>query len=108
MLILVSLIPIRIVIISTFSYPQVSYRPFNKTKRARFNITKFDLEFMFQRSDFSVLKPELLRKEVIQPHLPIRLPCYDFAPIIDLTLDGSLSDKSELGPRLLVLPTFMA
>jgi hypothetical protein len=28
------------------------------------------------------------RKEVIQPHLPIRLPCYDFVPIIGLTLDG--------------------
>ena len=28
----------------------------------------------------------LLRKEVIQPHLPIRLPCYDFTPIIDSTL----------------------
>ena len=25
----------------------------------------------------------LHRKEVIQPHLPIRLPCYDFTPIID-------------------------
>jgi hypothetical protein len=23
----------------------------------------------------------LLRKEVIQPHLPIRLPCYDFIPL---------------------------
>ena len=22
------------------------------------------------------------RKEVIQPHLPIRLPCYDFTPVI--------------------------
>ena len=30
----------------------------------------------------------LLRKEVIQPHLPIRLPCYDFTPIINPTLDG--------------------
>ena len=30
----------------------------------------------------------LLRKEVIQPHLPIRLPCYDFAPVTELTLDG--------------------
>ena len=27
----------------------------------------------------------LPRKEVIQPHLPIRLPCYDFTPVIDLT-----------------------
>ena len=30
-----------------------------------------------------------LRKEVIQPHLPIRLPCYDFTPVISLTFDGS-------------------
>jgi hypothetical protein len=29
-----------------------------------------------------------LRKEVIQPHLPIRLPCYDFTPIIYPTFDG--------------------
>ena len=29
----------------------------------------------------------LLRKEVIQPHLPIRLPCYDFTPVIDPTFD---------------------
>ena len=28
----------------------------------------------------------LLRKEVIQPHLPIRLPCYDFTPVIDHTV----------------------
>ena len=32
----------------------------------------------------------LLRKEVIQPHLPVRLPCYDFTPIADPTFDGSL------------------
>ena len=31
-----------------------------------------------------------LRKEVIQPHLPIRLPCYDFTPVIGLALDGWL------------------
>ena len=31
----------------------------------------------------------LPRKEVIQPHLPIRLPCYDFTPVISLTFDGS-------------------
>ena len=29
----------------------------------------------------------LLRKEVIQPHLPIRLPCYDFTPITKPTFD---------------------
>jgi hypothetical protein len=47
----------------------------------------------------------LLRKEVIQPHLPVRLPCYDFTPITDPTFDGSLS--CELGHRLRVLPTFV-
>ena len=28
---------------------------------------------------------DLLRKEVIQPHLPIRLPCYDLTPITEPT-----------------------
>ena len=32
----------------------------------------------------------LLRKEVIQPHLPIRLPCYDFTPVINPTFDDVL------------------
>ena len=32
----------------------------------------------------------LLRKEVIQPHLPIRLPCYDFTPVINPTFDNAL------------------
>src|SRR3954447_5963195 len=32
----------------------------------------------------------LLRKEVIQPHLPVRLPCYDFVPIASPTFDGSI------------------
>ena len=29
---------------------------------------------------------KLSRKEVFQPHLPVRLPCYDLAPVIDFTL----------------------
>ena len=32
---------------------------------------------------------ELLRKEVIQPQVPLRLPCYDFVPLAPHTLDGS-------------------
>ena len=32
----------------------------------------------------------LLRKEVIQPHLPVRLPCYDLVLIASPTFDGSL------------------
>jgi hypothetical protein len=32
----------------------------------------------------------LPRKEVIQAHLPVHLPCYDFVPVTSPTLDGSL------------------
>jgi hypothetical protein len=30
----------------------------------------------------------ILRKEVIQPQVPLRLPCYDFTPVTDLTVAG--------------------
>ena len=36
------------------------------------------------------LRTNLSLKEVIQPHLPIGLPCYDFIPVIGLTLGTSL------------------
>ena len=32
----------------------------------------------------------VLQKEVIQPHLPVRLPCYDFTPLTRRTLDSVL------------------
>src|SRR3954451_24456387 len=54
--------------------------------------------------DARLLK-ELPRKEVIQPHLPVRLPCYDFTPITSPTFDGSLPEG--LGHRLRVLPAFV-
>ena len=47
-----------------------------------------------QDSVFS--KRSILRKEVIQPHLPIRLPCYDFTPIIDPTFGSCLLTVSSL------------
>src|SRR6187455_1206719 len=37
-----------------------------------------------------VRAPVFPRKEVIQPQLPLRLPCYDFTPIINPTFDGCL------------------
>ena len=37
-----------------------------------------------------------LRKEVIQPHLPIRLPCYDFTPVIRPAFDSSLLSLGSL------------
>ena len=33
---------------------------------------------------------EFSLKEVIQPQVPLRLPCYDFTPIIGPTVDGCL------------------
>src|SRR5690242_10146740 len=48
----------------------------------------------------------LLRKEVIQPHLPVRLPCYDFVPIAGPTFDHSPPQRG-LGHGLRVLPTFV-
>jgi len=32
---------------------------------------------------------------VIQPQVPLRLPCYDFTPIIDLSLGGCLREVSS-------------
>ena len=36
------------------------------------------------------LYEQLLRKEVIQPQVPLQLPCYDFTPIIDPTFGACL------------------
>ena len=32
----------------------------------------------------------ILRKEVIQPQVPLRLPCYDFTPVTEPTVAGCL------------------
>ena len=48
---------------------------------------------------------QILRKEVIQPQVPLRLPCYDFIPVIDPTVVGSFPEG--LGYRLKVKPTHM-
>ena len=49
--------------------------------------TSFTLSFLPATFHFLGLH---LRKEVIQPHLPIRLPCYDFTPVINPTFDSAL------------------
>ena len=45
----------------------------------------------------------LPRKEVIQPHLPVRLPCYDFTPLAPHTFDASA--PCGFGRRLRVQTT---
>ena len=52
---------------------------------------------------WSSWKMSLPRKEVIQPHVPVRLPCYDFTPLTLHTFDASLPEG--LGRRLRVQTT---
>jgi hypothetical protein len=48
---------------------------------------------------------QILRKEVIQPQVPLRLPCYDFTPVADPTVVACL--PCGLAQRLRVKPTPM-
>ncbi len=50
----------------------------------------------------SGLRVDTPLKEVIQPHLPVRLPCYDLVPLTSHTFGGSL--PCGLGDRLRVQP----
>ena len=61
--------------------PLILRRPIKGSKRA--------LESALAGKPTSTLdKGHILRKEVIQPQVPLRLPCYDFTPITDPTLDA--------------------
>ena len=54
-----------------------------------------------QHSTFNTqhsLNIRLSRKEVFQPHLPVRLPCYDLAPITSFALGRSLRSRTLGAP----------
>ena len=51
----------------------------------------------------SLKRLSLPRKEVIQPHVPVRLPCYDFTPLTLHTFGAS--PPRGLGRRLRVQTT---
>ena len=53
---------------------QLSYRPADNLSRVLPNKLVW------------VLESSLLLKEVIQPQVPLRLPCYDFTPVINHTV----------------------
>ncbi len=78
-----------------------------RLEHARFVLGSVDIPKDRRRyqATSGALEKELPRKEVIQPHLPVRLPCYDFTPITSPTFDGSL--PYGLGHRLRVLPAFV-
>ena len=50
--------------------------------------------------DVNILKnnEHCSRKEVFQPHLPVRLPCYDLAPVTSFTLGRSLRLRTSGTP----------
>ena len=90
-----------------------------KKQRMRISHTYFFLIFSFSWKSFSrkevfpcciltfacaavELQPEYLsgfsRKEVFQPHLPVRLPCYDLAPITSFTLGRPSRSQTSGAP----------
>ena len=50
------------------------------------------------RVDLVSLRPTHSRKEVFQPHLPVRLPCYDLAPITGFTLGRPSRSRTSGAP----------
>ena len=44
----------------------------------------------------------ILRKEVIQPQVPLRLPCYDFTPVADYTVVKGLKPCLKVEPTPMV------
>ena len=66
---------------------QLSYRPYKVNNvSAIVGWPLFDALFE-QPISVNACKPGFFsRKEVIQPHLPIRLPCYDFTPVMNPTV----------------------
>ena len=98
---------------SRFPTPRrpISWR---KERRRRRNPAKRGLTgrlFSERTTNRSRAKPEnplmrsISRKEVIQPQVPLRLPCYDFTPVADPTVAGCLLER--LARRLRVKPTPM-
>ena len=70
---------------------QLSYRPFCFSLRAAPSKLNINQRMCVDLKSTRYLTISCLhRKEVIQPHLPIRLPCYDFTPVIEPAFGSSL------------------
>ena len=61
---------------------QLSYRPIRSARLFLFNLAR-SLQLNSELGIYSI-------KEVIQPQVPLRLPCYDFTPITSPTVDDYL------------------
>ena len=81
---------------------QLSYRPIKLRGPPESTENSLNNRLKYIRTQDDVARPRclesprrlghtvLLRKEVIQPQLPLRLPCYDLAPVIGFTLGAAL------------------
>ena len=69
---------------------QLSYRPDGECNRSR--LQPIGQLSSLQPISVGVQRVECVfsRKEVIQPHLPIRLPCYDFTPVTNPAVVSAL------------------
>ena len=65
----------------------------------------FGQEEALPRHEAVALSAVILRKEVIQPQVPLRLPCYDFTPVAEPTVVACF--PCGLAQRLRVNPTPM-
>ena len=54
-----------------------------------FFVWKISLPKLNRKCSITLLLYFLLRKEVIHPHVPVGIPCYDLTPVISSTFDGS-------------------
>ena len=78
--------------LSRFRLPYASERlrpPAGATSSLILHISSFSF-FASLRLPAQFPRRVLSRKEVIQPHLPVRLPCYDFVPVTSPTFDSCL------------------
>ena len=51
-----------------------------------------------QHREFYSFRAHVSRKEMFQPHLPVRLPCYDLAPVTRFTLGRPLRLRTSGTP----------
>ena len=77
---------------SRFSSPTISERScfLYLSSVIRFSKNDFLKELRSLKTEQETSPCFLLRKEVIHPHVPVGIPCYDLTPVIDPTFDGFL------------------
>ena len=73
---------------------------FRRVMGINLNREKYAVTRLFTYIDLPWQVPPLAgsRKEVFQPHLPVRLPCYDLAPITGIALGRPLRSRPSGTP----------